>query len=67
MTAKQRAEQLYNKMTIDFVMDKHYTKLCALICIEEIVDELENYCESIEQIREAKEFYEDVLNHLHKL
>lgn len=67
MTAKQRAEQLYNRMTIDFVMDKHYSKICAVVCIEEILDELENYCESIDQIREAKEFYADVLDYLHKI
>ena len=67
MTAKERADQLYNRMTIDFVMDKHYSKICSLVCVEEIIDELENYCESIDKIKDAKEFYGDVLNHLHKI
>jgi hypothetical protein len=67
MTSKQRAEQLYNRMTIDFLIDKQQTKICSLICVEEILDEISNYCESIEQIEKANDFYSEVLTELHKL
>jgi len=67
MTAKERANQLYNKMTVDFIIDKQQVKICSLICVEEILNELENYCESIDKIKDAKEFYGDVSNHLHKI
>lgn len=67
MTPKERAEQLYNRMTIDFVMDRHYSKICSLICVEEILDEISNHCESIEQIEKAKDFYLEVLTELNKL
>lgn len=66
MTPKKRAIQLMNKMTIDFGIDKEQSRLCAIVCIEEILDEVSNYC-GIEALESCKEFYDEVLDELHKL
>jgi hypothetical protein len=36
-SAKQKAEKLYNKMVVDFDMDKWQSRECALIAVDEIL------------------------------
>jgi len=38
MTPKEKAEQLYNKMVVDFDIDYWQTKQCALIAVDEILN-----------------------------
>lgn len=38
MTSKQKAEELYNKMIVDFTIDKWQSKQCALVAVDEILD-----------------------------
>lgn len=37
MTPEQKADQLIRRFTLDFTMDFHITKQCALIAIHEIL------------------------------
>jgi hypothetical protein len=37
MTPRQKAETLYNKMVVDFEMDKWQSKQCALLAVDEIL------------------------------
>jgi len=38
MTAQQKADQLIRKYTLDFTMDFDQTRLCACLCIDEILN-----------------------------
>jgi len=38
MTPKEKAEQLYNKMVVDFSIDHWQTKQCALVAVDEILN-----------------------------
>ena len=40
MTPKERADRLYQKMTVDMMIDKWQTKQCALAAIDMITDEI---------------------------
>lgn len=37
MTPKQKAESIYNKMIVDFLIDKWQSKQCALMAVDEII------------------------------
>ena len=37
MTPKEKAEELYNRMIVDFTIDKWQSKQCALIAVDEIL------------------------------
>ena len=37
MTPKEKANQLYNKMVVDFSIDHWQTKQCALVAVDEII------------------------------
>jgi hypothetical protein len=37
MTAKEKAKELYNKMIVDFTIDKWQSKQCALVAVDEII------------------------------
>jgi hypothetical protein len=37
MTAKEKAKDLYNKMIVDFTIDKWQSKQCALVAVDEII------------------------------
>jgi hypothetical protein len=41
MTAKEKAKDLYNKMIVDFTIDKWQSKQCALVAVDEIMNALE--------------------------
>jgi hypothetical protein len=43
MTPKQKASNLYDKMTVDFSIDKWQTKQCALIAVDEILEVVKFY------------------------
>jgi hypothetical protein len=41
MSPKEKAEQLYNKMVVDFDIDHWQTKQCALIAVDEVIANIE--------------------------
>jgi hypothetical protein len=38
MTPKEKAENLYNRMVVDFQMDKWQSRECALITVDEVIE-----------------------------
>lgn len=58
MTPKEKANQLYNKMVVDFDIDNWQTKQCALIAVDEIlnIDNIKPYVLH----KEIIEFYKEV-------
>ena len=38
MTPKEKANQLYNKMVVDFDIDNWQTKQCAINAVDEIIE-----------------------------
>jgi hypothetical protein len=57
MTPKQKASNLYDRMTVDFSIDKWQTKQCALIAVDEIETLLmhERIFESFDYWKEVKQ------------
>jgi hypothetical protein len=49
MTPKQKASNLYDKMTVDFSIDKWQTKQCALVAVNELIDETQFEVPNIRQ------------------
>ena len=41
MTPQEKALDLYNRMIVDFTIDKWQSKQCALIAVDEIIDTIE--------------------------
>ena len=41
MTPQEKALNLYNRMIVDFTIDKWQSKQCALIAVDEIIDTIE--------------------------
>jgi len=41
MTAKEKSEHLIRQMTVDFNIEYAQSKLCALICCDEVLDHLQ--------------------------
>jgi hypothetical protein len=41
MTAKEKAEHLIRQMTVDFNIEYAQSKLCALICCDEVLEHLQ--------------------------
>ena len=41
MTPQEKALNLYNRMIVDFTIDKWQSKHCALIAVDEIIDTIE--------------------------
>ena len=41
MTPQEKALDLYNRMIVDFTIDKWQSKQCALIAVNEIIDTIE--------------------------
>lgn len=37
MTPKEKADNLYNRMVVDFNIDKFQSKQCALVAVDEII------------------------------
>lgn len=66
MTSKERAIQLMNKMTVDFGIEKEQARLCAIVCVREILEEVSNYS-NLNEYESCKEFYNWVLDDLNKL
>jgi len=63
MTPKEKAMQLFNRMIVDFVIDKEQSKLCALVAVDEMIKELRaNAAQST-----SWEFLEEVKKELEKL
>lgn len=42
MTPKEKAEELYNRMIVDFTIDKWQSKQCALIAVDQILEVVQN-------------------------
>ena len=64
MTPKEKANQLYNKMVVDFDIDNWQTKQCALIAVDEIL-----YHHSLEQglYRIDTYYWQEVKKEIEKL
>lgn len=41
MTAKEKSEHLIRQMTVDFNIEYEQSKLCALICCDEVLETLQ--------------------------
>jgi len=65
MTPKEKANQLYNKMVVDFDIDHWQTKQCALVAVDEILS-MGIMAESGDW-NMAKEFWEEVKQEIEKL
>lgn len=61
MTPKEKAEYLIRKMTIDFSIEYAQSRLCALVCCDEII-----YCLEIYDIDNIN-YWESVKIELEKL
>jgi hypothetical protein len=62
MTPKQKASNLYDRMTVDFTIDKWQTKQCALIAVEEIETVLLQ-----ERVFESLDYWQEVKQEIEKL
>jgi hypothetical protein len=56
MTPEQKASQLIRKYTLDFTMDFDQTKLCACLCIDEII----NFMSPLVNSKEAFDYWYEV-------
>jgi len=65
MSPKEKAEQLYNKMVVDFDIDHWQIKQCALVAVDEILS-MGIMSESGDW-NMAKEFWEEVKQEIEKL
>jgi hypothetical protein len=65
MTAKEKAKELIS-MFFQYTQRRPEATLCAMVCVEEIIEEIGNYTNDGD-IKHISEFYNDVLNELHKL
>jgi len=61
MTPKEKADQLIRQMTIDFSIEFEQSKLCALICCDEVIDSVRYLDEDTEDL------WEQVKNEINKL
>jgi crotonobetainyl-CoA:carnitine CoA-transferase CaiB-like acyl-CoA transferase len=62
MTPKQKASNLYDKMTVDFSIDKWQTKQCALIAVDELIYETQFEVPNIRQ-----KYWQEVKKELEKI
>ena len=64
MNAKEKSRELVN-IFFQYTQRRAEAKLCAIVCAEEILDEINNLITGEKE--HLNEFYSDVLNELHKL
>ena len=62
MTPKEKALSIYDRMVVDFTIDKEQSKECALVCADELLE----YANSHGFI-ELKEFYKEVKKEIQKI
>jgi hypothetical protein len=62
MTPKQKASNLYDRMTVDFTIDKWQTKQCALIAVDELIYETQFEVPNIRQ-----KYWQEVKKELEKI
>ena len=43
MDSKEKAEYLIRQMTVDFDIELHQSKLCAIVAVDEILDFITKY------------------------
>jgi len=68
MTAKAKAKELVDKMKSKMYSDGDYdAKQCALICVNEINDELDNFSNDDGYQFSRVEFYTEVKQEIEKL
>jgi hypothetical protein len=56
MTPEKKADQLIRKYTLDFTMDFDQTRLCACLCIDEII----NFMSPNVNSKQAFDYWEQV-------
>jgi hypothetical protein len=66
MSPKEKAEQLYNKMVVDFDIDHWQTKQCALIAVGEIISHIEPSL-SMDVISARFDYWNEVKQEIEKL
>jgi hypothetical protein len=62
MTPKQKASNLYDRMTVDFNIDKWQTKQCALVAVDELIYETQFEVPNIRQ-----KYWQEVKKELEKI
>ena len=65
MTGKEKAKELVNTF-FQYTQTRPQARLCAIVCVEEMLEEISNYMVN-EDRDNLNDFYNDVLNELHKL
>ena len=65
MTGKEKAKELINTF-FQYTQRRPEAVLCAIVCVEEMLEEISNYMVN-EDRDNLNNFYNDVLNELHKL
>lgn len=65
MTGKEKAKELSNTF-FQYTQRRAESVLCAIVCVEEMLEEISNYMVT-EDREHLKEFYNEVLDELHKL
>ena len=81
MTPKQKANSIYDKMVVDFTIDKEQSKLCALVAVQEIIQSEPSYPSNVDwddcggthqyyyeaQREEAIKYWEQVKQEIEKI
>ena len=62
MTPKEKALSIYNRMVVDFTIDKEQSKACALVCADELIQYASNY-----GLPYDDEWYQEVKQEIEKL
>lgn len=65
MTPQEKALDLYNRMIVDFTIDKWQSKQCALIAVDEIIDTIE-YSSQADEISKII-YWDNVKKEIEKL
>ena len=65
MTSKEKAKELTSRF-FQYTQRKPEAVLCAVLCVEEMLDEVNSYI-IVNTESNFNEFYSEVLNELHKL
>ena len=71
MTPKEKADELIRKMTVDFSIEFEQSKLCALIAVDEILNnclfEIYYSCGFLTLETKHKEYWQEVKQEINKL
>lgn len=66
MTPKEKAMQLFDKMIVDFSIDKWQTQQCALVAVDEIINYLTTSLD-VQTSLNAVDYWREVKQEIQKL